>query len=361
MSTNIVHLRSSEFFGGPERAIIGQCTNVKGYNFTVASFHRGDTENVFLHKAEETALPTARITDAFAGDFRVVGQIKRLIRETKADILVCHDYKANFFGWIATRGSGIKLIAHFRGYTWEDKKVKFYNAVNAWMLRRMKTVLAVSEKSSRILQSMGVPENVIRVIPNAIEDYKLVLPDWPREVAEGKTLIGVCAGRLSAEKGQDVLVRAAASIKEKAPAFRIDIYGHGPEEVRLKKMTEELGVSDNIRFCGFVDNILPILKESDFMILPSRSEGMPNILLEAWSQKLAVISTTVGGVPEMIEDGVNGALSPPEDPERLGKVLLKMLQNRPELAKLGETGYETVRARYSYTVQGNLLKNIYQK
>ncbi len=356
---NIVHLRSAEFFGGPERAIIGQCTNVPGYNFTVASFIRDKGENIFLKTAREAGLPTAEIIDSFAGDFRVIGQIRRLLKKTDADILVTHDYKANFFGYLALKKSRVQQIAHFRGYTWEDKKVKFYNAVNAWMLRRMKTVLAVSEKSGKILEGMGVPPEVIRIVPNAIEDKKLVGGDFKREIKPGKTIVGVCAGRLSYEKGQDVLVEAVAKIKEQASEFRIDVYGHGPEEENLRKLIAALGVERQIKLRGFIDNILPVLKEADFMILPSRSEGMPNILLEAWSQKLAVISTTVGGVPEMITDRENGVLCPPEKPERLGDVLLEMLQNTGKLEEFGETGYETVRTRYSYSVQAKILKNIY--
>ncbi len=357
--TNIVHLRSSEFFGGPERAIIGQCTNVKGYNYTVVSFIRKNAENKFLQEARKAGLQTAEIHDAFAGDFRVIGQLKKLLKNLNANILVCHDYKSNFFVRFAIRGTGVRQIAHFRGYTWEDKKVKFYNSINALMLRRMPLVLAVSEKSSKILQSMGVSQSKIEVIPNAIEDFKLIGDDFQRKVVSSKTIVGICAGRLSSEKGQDILIRAAAFIKDRFPDFRIDIYGHGPEEKKLKEMTAELSVTAQIRFCGFVDNILPVLKEADFMILPSRSEGMPNILLEAWSQKLAVISTAVGGVPEMITDGINGILVEPEKPELLGESLLKLLQNPAKLELYGDVGYDMVKRKYSYSVQAELLKEVY--
>ena len=198
---NIIHLRSSEFYGGPERAIIGQCTNVSGYDFTIASFIRKEAANVFLDTAQAAGIPTAEIHDSFTGDFRVVGQIKDLIRERNANILVCHDYKANFFGKLAVRRSSVRQIAHFRGYTWEDNKVKIYNSINAWLLRGMLTVLAVSNKSSRILQDMGVPAEVIKVVPNAIENSKLV-----------QCRYGICAGRLSFEMGQDILVKAAAKL-----------------------------------------------------------------------------------------------------------------------------------------------------
>jgi glycosyltransferase involved in cell wall biosynthesis len=329
------------------------------YEFLCASFIRKNAPNEFLRKAAQANLATVELNDSFAGDFRVIRQIKNMTDRFKPDIMICHDYKANFFGWMAIRNSAIRMIAHFRGYTREDMKVRFYNSINAWLLRRMSKVLAVSEKSGSILQSMGVPEDVIKIVPNAIEDKKLISFNFIRQIPEGKKLIGVCAGRLSHEKGHDILLKAISLVKDKTPQFRIDIYGDGPEEKNLKSMTQKLGIGDYVKFCGFTDNILPVLKESDFMILPSRSEGMPNILLEAWSQKLAVIATTVGGVPEMIKPGRSGLLSPPDNPEALADKLLYGLNNPIKLIEYGQEGYNEVKRKYSYERQGEILRRIY--
>jgi glycosyltransferase involved in cell wall biosynthesis len=361
MSKIIIHLRSAEFFGGPERAILGQCRVIKEFDFVCASFVRGNAPSRFLEEARTVGIETAKIHDSFAGDFRVVGQIKKLMAQKKAAILVCHDYKANFFGRMALKNSSVKQIAHFRGYTTEDRKVRLYNFINAMLLRRMSIVLAVSEKSASLLREMGVLAKAIEVVPNAIEAEKLAPADFKRTINARKPIKAVAAGRLSYEKGCDVLLKAIARIRDDAPAFGVDIYGRGPEEKKLKHMARALNVEKVVSFRGFIDNILPVLRESDFLILPSRSEGMPNILLEAWSQKLGVLSTVVGGVPEMIEHEVSGLLAPPNDPETLAEQLLFALDNPGKMIAYGERGYELVRDRYNYHRQAGILKRIYSE
>jgi len=357
--TSIIHLRSSEFFGGPERAIIGQCTSMKDHAFTCVSFVRGGVRNDFLETAKKNGIDTAEIHEAFAGDFRVVKQLRRVVGERRADIVVCHDYKANFFGLRALKNGPVSQVAHFRGATTEDRKVRLYNFINKHLLRRIPLVLTVSERSGVFLQQLGVARDRIRVVPNAIENTKLVSPEFHREILTDRPVRIVTAGRLSYEKGYDVLLRAVANIHHTAPAFKVYIYGHGPEEERLKQMAHELGIVDVVEFCGFVDAILPILHDSDWLILPSRSEGMPNVLLEAWSQKLGAVSTAVGGVPEMIEHRQSGLLSPPENANVLGDQMLYALNNPERMLAYGECGYDLVRDRYNYDRQGDLLREIY--
>ncbi len=334
--TSIIHLRSSEFFGGPERAIIGQCTGMKDHVFTCVSFIRGGVHNDFLKTARQNGIDTAELHEAFAGDLRVVGQLRKIVEERNADIVVCHDYKANFFGLRALKHSNVRQVAHFRGVTTEDRKVRLYNLINKHLLRRIPLVLTVSERSGKFLQELGVPSAHIRVVPNAIESAKLVAADFRREIPDNRPVRIVAAGRLSYEKGYDVLLRAVANIHETVPPFKIFIYGHGPEDDRLKRMAEELKITSCIEFCGFVDAILPILHDSDWLILPSRSEGMPNILLEAWSQKLGALSTAVGGVPEMIEHRQSGLLSPPDNPNVLGDQIRYALENPECMIEYGE-------------------------
>lgn len=357
----IIHLRSAEFFGGPERAILGQCQALNDYKIICASFVRGDRPNRFLKEAASSGFEIAEIKDRFPGDWRVIGQIKNLIMETGARLLICHDYKANFFGRFAATKTGIPQVAHFRGYTTEDRKVRLYNYINSMLLRKIPLVLAVSEKSGLLLQSMGVPAGRIRVVPNAIEQSKLIDHEFKRIIDTSRPIRAICAGRLSYEKGYDVLINAIGRLRGESILFQVDIYGHGPEDKKLERMVKDTGLDGQVNFKGFVDDILPILRDSDFLILPSRSEGMPNILLEAWSQKLGVVATAVGGVTEMIRDGENGLLSPSEDAAKLGEKLAYALANPSRIVEFGEKGYSLVRERYNYRHQAESLHRIYNE
>ncbi len=119
----VLHLRSSEFFGGPERAILGQCASMDGFRFCCASFVRPGGECTFLEKAEQLQIPNIALTERHVGDFAVAGSLRALIKSQGLDLIVSHDYKATFFAMLAAKGLGVAHIRHFRGVTWENKKV----------------------------------------------------------------------------------------------------------------------------------------------------------------------------------------------------------------------------------------------
>lgn len=355
----VIHLRSSEFFGGPERAILGQCGAMTDCRFVCASFVRKNAQSEFLSRAEKAGIATARISERFPGDWGTVGQIRELIRRHEAKLIVCHDYKANFFGHFAVRGTSATRIAHFRGETREDIKVRIYNWIHKVMLKRARLVLTVSEKTGRILTAMGVPKEKIRVVFNAIEDEKLVDSEFERSPAANRPMSIVAAGRLSHEKGYDVLVEALARLG--GAHYTMDIYGHGPEEARLRQQIQRYDLADKVHVMGFVDDVLPVLRQADLMVLPSRSEGMPNILLEAWSQKLGTVCASVGGVPEMMEHGVQGLLVAPEEPDKLAEALDTALSHPEQVVAWGQAGYGRVRKAYTYRGQAELLGGIYRQ
>ncbi|MEW5925077.1 MAG: glycosyltransferase family 4 protein [Candidatus Zixiibacteriota bacterium] len=355
----ILHLRSSEFFGGPERAIIGQCRHLKKFEMLCGSFIRGDKSSQFLSECENAGIKTIVIPDSFAGDIRLINKIKNIIENHRIDLIVSHDYKSNFFSHYAVKKTRCRQAAHFRGWTAEDTKDKFYNWINWTYLKKIPAILTVSETTKGLLVRRGIDSERIKVVFNAIECDESIIRDRRNNRASEDLLNVVAAGRLSREKGYDILLEAVSLIRESPPPFMISIYGHGPDEEMLKNMAEKLGITDVIKFCGFVDDIKPIFRRADFMVLPSRSEGMPNVVLEAWSQKLGVLSTAVGGVPEMIEPGQNGLLVPSEDPKALGEGLLQALNNPAKMDEYGEKGFETVRERYSYQKQAELLEKIY--
>ena len=120
----ILHVRASEFFGGPERAIIGQCLNLKSMEFECASFIRGPGENQFLDECKSQSIKTHIIKESFLGDLRAIGQIRRLIIKNQYDLVVTHDTKSNFCVYYAISKTKAGQITHFRGRTSEYLKTK---------------------------------------------------------------------------------------------------------------------------------------------------------------------------------------------------------------------------------------------
>jgi len=353
----ILHIRSSEFFGGPESAILGQCLSMSTDKLAVASFVKNDCDNRFLDECKKNNIETFIIPESFTGDPGTIGKIKKLLLDQKFDLVVTHDYKANFYTYYAARKLLTGHIAHFRGRTAEDFKVKIYNAIDWRMLRKIKRVFVVAESARNLLVSKGVKDKNIRTLFNAI-----IVDDEPiiRGKKNGYIRI-ITAGRLSYEKGYDLLVKSAGLIKDKAPAFKISIYGDGPELNNLQRLIADLGLDSCVELCGFVDDVKPALAQSDFMVIPSRSEGMPNILLEAWAKSLGVLSTKVGAIPDMIADGKNGLLADVDNVEKLADRLLYALVNVEKMYQFGVEGYHTVKDRFNYIKQAELLGELYSE
>lgn len=356
----ILHLRNSDLFSSPERLIIGQCRHLPEFDFLCASFVSPKTPNRFLEECEIAGIETAAIEDSFPGDIRMIGRVRRLILEKGIDLVVTHDYKAGFYAFFARRKLDVRQIAYFHGVTSEDRKVRLYNAVDRQVLKRLKQVIAVSQKTRVLLIDLDIPQENITVVPNAIDDASLIEENQFEVRPEGPARI-IAAGRFSHEKGFDLLLQALRKLKDTTPAFKVDLYGVGPEEEKLKQMVRELSLEDTVFFRGFVDSLLPAMRKADFLVMPSRSEGMPVTVLEAWSQRLGLVATTVGGVPEIVTDGVNGLLVPPEDVDALAAGISHAVSNLPEMQQYGSAGFDLVREKYTYSRQAELLRRIYRR
>ncbi|MCH8103708.1 MAG: glycosyltransferase family 4 protein, partial [Chloroflexi bacterium] len=188
------------------------------------------------------------------------------------------------------------------------------------------------------------------------------LPTWltsgppPRErtPAGGTSTRILYAGRLSREKGIDILLRAVALLP---PGTRenvnVVVAGGGLAENELRTLSASLGIDDRVRFAGMVSPGPDLLAEydaSDLFVLPSRTEGVPRALLEARARLLPVIATSVGGIPHLIRDGESGLIVPPDDPQAMAHAIGRVIDN-PALARsLGNAGREVASA-YSLEAQ----------
>jgi glycosyltransferase involved in cell wall biosynthesis len=303
-------------------------------------------------------LETVAFDESFIGDIRVIRQLSDIIANRNIDLLVTHDYKSNFYGYFACRKHKLPQLAYFHGLTTENFRMKLYNAIDRFMLRKMSRIITVSNITRQLLIKRGITPDKIDVVFNAIDSSSMITESVQKERSD-KVCRVIAAGRFSHEKGFDVLLKAVAEIKDKSMPFEIHLYGLGIEENRLRQMVKRLKIDHLIRFCGFVDDILPVLSEMDFMALSSRSEGMPVIILEAWSQQLGVLATAVGGIPEMIKSGESGILVDPENVKELAKKLLWAIENREEMVRYGRRGYSLVKQKYTHSVQSDELRKLY--
>lgn len=352
----LVHLTSSRFYGGPERQMLGLADALRGRAETqFLSFAEGGQCGAFLaechrrgHDADFLNFDTPRLAAA-ARELRG--------RLDGADVLLCHGYKADLLGQNAARRLGLPVVAVSRGWTGETWRVRLYEAMDRRMLRGMDLVVCVSEAQAAKVRAAGVPAAKTVVIRNAARPMAFPQPsdqgraDLATHAATPGELLVVTAARLSPDKGIHVLIDAARRVLDRVPGARFIVFGDGVECARLERLIAECGLEDAFRLAGFRGNLDQLWPNADLMVLPSFTEGLPNVVLEASAAGIPVIATAVGGTPEAVSDGRTGLLVPPGDPIALSAAVVELLTDPLTRRKFGMAGRAFVREQFSFAVQ----------
>ena len=163
---------------------------------------------------------------------------------------------------------------------------------------------------------------------------------------DGAGPLVVTLARLSYEKGVDTLIDAAAILRSSHPYARFVVVGEGSDRAELEARISAGGLAGIVKLVGFRDDVWPALAAADVVCLPSKSEGMPNVLLEAMAVGKPIVATSVGGVPEAIESGENGLLAGPGDPQALAAEITRLADDSALAQRLGAAARRTMEARF---------------
>jgi colanic acid/amylovoran biosynthesis glycosyltransferase len=240
-----------------------------------------------------------------------------------------------------------------------------YRAATREMLDAVRLVLVRSESLARALKELGCPNEKIRLhragIPLAEISFRLRI--WPND-GRWKFLQ---AGRLIEKKGFETSLRAFAEFQRQNPGATFVIAGEGPLRDSLRELTRNLGITERVRFAGFLSQAE--LREEFFQahifLHPSElgkdgnQEGVPNAMLEAMASGLPVFATTHGGIPEAIENGISGVLVNEGDHAALATALIHWTGRPEEMSRLARDGAAAVAAKFDLRAQARALEDIY--
>lgn len=206
----------------------------------------------------------------------------------------------------------------------------------------------------------------LRLSDPAHHDRVTVIPCgvFPETYGEGPAGHGArlaFVGRLVHRKGADVLIDAAAQARARGVPAELAIVGDGPERQALEALVADRGLGAAIRFHGALDetSVAAVLRQSSVLVVPSFSEGLPVVIMEAMASGLPVVASAVDGIPELVRDGETGTLVPPGDPERLADAILTLLHDPALARRMVEAGRQLVVARHDARRNaGRLLQTI---
>jgi glycosyltransferase involved in cell wall biosynthesis len=327
----LVLVESGTAFGGTERVVWELATRLPAARWDVRvwlSPAAGVDE--MAAALEARGLPVRRVAEVDSRwDWAGMARTWRALGRERADLLhVHHVWPAadRYLAPLADSAGVPRLVVteHIEGRAHSSAQ----RALKRRELERAEVVTAVSGAvADSLVRDYGVDRARVRVVPNGAE-----LPDEEREARAARRLreqlgataarpLWVCAGRLEEQKGQDVLLDALAALRGRDRDFVVLLAGDGSQRAALERRAAALGLGERVRFPGQVDDLGPLLAAADAVVMPSRWEGMPLVLLEALARARPVVASAVGGVPEVAVDGEHARLVPPGDADALAQAL----------------------------------------
>jgi len=357
---NIVHLLASPFVGGPERQVLG-LAHAMTHRTTFLSFAERGLARPFLDKARADGFDGHELRENAPRVGAAVAEIAGWLKRLRADVLLTSGYKPDLLGWRAARVAGVPVVGIAHGWTGVTLKVKLYEWLDAFALAWMDACVCVSEATAKRARRCGIRKAV--VIRNALDaaPFDTPAPDAADEVralfpTPPKLVVGA-AGRLSPEKGFDVLIDAA-SLVCKTRDVGFVIYGRGPLEGELKQRITLLGLEGRVILGGFRADLERVLPGFDVAALSSHTEGLPVAVLEAQAAGVPVVATAVGGTPEVIDHGRTGLLVPPNRPDELARALGELLDDDARRRAMGAAGWRRVRDEFTFAAQAERYERL---
>ncbi len=356
--------------GGGERVAVAVASLLDPARFRRTLCVTRATDSTFsdVGGSELRRLQAAGVQVIFLGrkgrfDVRSLWRLARVLRTSGADIVHAHKFGSNVWAAVLGRLVGVPVVvAHEHTWSFEGQLAR--RLIDRHIVSRFSdTVIAVSEADRRrMISIVGMPSERVTLIPNGVPDPR------PRHGARIRVSLGIApdapllvmTAALRPQKAIGTMLEAMALVREHAPTARLVIVGPG-DPGPLQMRAAELGVADSVLFVGHRDDVDDILAAADVGVLSSDFEGMPLAILEYMAAALPVVSTSVGGVPEIVVEGETGLLVPQGDGRALAERIGRLITD-PELAQqMGRDGRRRQQERFSAAAMIQEITALYER
>ncbi|HEY2249668.1 MAG TPA: GT4 family glycosyltransferase PelF, partial [Planctomycetaceae bacterium] len=289
---------------------------------------------------------------------RGVVALARRLRELRPDVVHTHNAPAHLVGAPAARWAGVPAVVHTRHGMHEITgwATTFGNRMATRLTHRMVAVSAAAAAMSRV--NDRVKEDRLAVIRNGVDLNLYRRREWGLSRDGFKA---IHAARLACPtKDQRTLLRAVRLVVDREPAFMLDIVGDGPDRAMLEAMCDELDLRSNVNFLGFRHDLHELLPQADLFVLSSVTEGLPMTLLEAMAAGLPIVSTDVGGIPELVDHEQTGLLVAPQNPEAMASAIIELMNERQRAVQMGTLGRQRVEKDFDVRVVTARYEELYR-
>lgn len=365
MKTKVLLLSTSLGMGGADRQIVYLANALLNHQYEVRLVSMTPLEEMGRQAVAEGLPVTSLNMERGRADWQAFRQLVNLLRDWQPHLLTSFMYHANLMGRLAGRWAGVPLVvtsirSEHHGGAGRDWAMRLTN----WMDHCQTTN---SRQVANSLTRRGLlSADKVSVIPNGVDVEALTAP--AEEGLRTRAVLGLqsgefvwlAIGRLLPQKDYPTLLEAVALLA--GSPTRLLIAGRGPLLGQLQQQAEKLGVASQVRFLGVRQDIASLLAAADGFVLSSAWEGMPNVVMEALAAARPVVSTRVGGVAELVQDGETGCLVPARDPKALSQAMHQLMTLPLERRqRMGMAGRDYLTAHYGLDAMANRWMALYSE
>lgn len=340
---NLLIINSAKEWGGTEKWALYTAYGLAAMGHRVFFGCRG---TLFPDRAMDGNVTFTEFPLANNADIVSVLKIRSFLRKNKIDVIIPTRQREYFLGGIAAKLAHVKVAGLFgidRPIHNLRNRIVFCNLFDIVIVNARKIIGVLARTKSFDVNKCKLV--YVGVEPISLSESVRVSKRQELGLRDNEIcLMGI--GRVAPQKGFDYAIRALAMLVEKYPDVKLVLIGDGDIEY-YRKIAVECNVSDRVIFTGFRKDIHELVQAMDIFWLPSRSEGIPNTMLEAMSAHKPVVVFDIAGVAEVVKNGQNGIVVPFEDVKMFYESTASLIENKEEMKRLGEAAYSTVMNEYS--------------
>jgi len=372
----IIQLIHGIHFGGAEKVVYQICTHINKERFHPVCIILAD--GYLRKKLMQSNIETHIIPMRSKLDFSVISNIVKILKEYKPTIIHSHTSRTNLIGRICSRLAKTKNVSTIQSPIEKDTNVSLkFKRINAFIEKLSRFMLdkyvTVSKNAYVQLIQRGFDENRITYIPNGVEmDIHLLSEEEKNNLIidldiKDKIVVAMVA-QLRPRKGCEYFIKAIPGIIEKNKDVKFLIVGdaefvEGRDYLgELKNLSEELGIENYVVFTGFREDIHQIMQTIDILVLPSLfGEGLPLTLLEAMAHNIPIVATNTEGNNEVVIEGENGFLVPPENEKAIINKVRQLINNKELRTRMGKNGRQRAETTFSIQQMINKYEDVYEE
>ncbi|MEX5213778.1 MAG: glycosyltransferase [Nitrospiraceae bacterium] len=366
----ICHVANGDLWAGAEiqmAILLAGLVRRPGVAVSAVLFNAGRLE----HQLRAIGIDVYVFPERQWGGIKIIKSLLEYFQENPCHIVHVHKYKDTILGGLAAKLAGVPCIVRtVHGLTeayagFQSVKIGFYRTLEHMVLAHIVSCLIAVSKTIHDVLAMKYKNSQVIHIYNGIEVGKRRIS---RSRVETRAMLGVCSsealigtvGRLTPVKGQVHLLKAMRLLLDQGRKVKLVLVGDGPLRHQLEEMVRKLEMLENVAFLGQRDDTYELMQAMDVFVLPSLSEGIPLVVLEAMVAGVPVLASRVGGIPEVIKDGATGMLVEAGNEVELANRCGMLLDRVDTAAQIAKSARERVEANFSAEVMVDRVAQLYR-